>query len=119
MTRTRLAALSLACTLPLATFAQQNTEEPQSAGTKHDEHGSMQMQGQMQTGAQEMQGMKMTGDPDRDFVAMMRQHHQQGSEMAQTELKDGKDATAKAFARKMIQEQQKDIKKFDQWLSKH
>lgn len=30
--------------------------------------------------------------PDRDFVTMTRQHHQQAIEMAKTELKDGKDA---------------------------
>ena len=106
-----IAVLSL--TIAATAFGQQDAK-PQS-----DQHGSMQMKHDMQMGSQQMQGMQMTGDPDRDFVTMMRQHHQQAVEMAKTELKDGKDATAKAFARKLIQEQHKEIKQFEQWLSKH
>jgi uncharacterized protein (DUF305 family) len=66
-----------------------------------------------------MESMKTTGDPDRDFAMMMKMHHQGAIDMAQMELKSGKDASLKAMAKKIIAAQQKEIKEFDQWLAKH
>lgn len=110
-------ALTFAVAIGTAALAQQDRPgDQQETGTQQ---GSMQMQHETQSGGHQMQNMQMTGDADRDFVKMMRQHHQQGIEMAKTELKDGKDATAKGFARKIIQQQQKEIKQLDEWLSKH
>ena len=78
-----------------------------------DMHGSM--MGMMKS----MESMKTTGDPDRDFAMMMKMHHQGAIDMAQMELKSGKDASLKAMAKKIIAAQQKEIKEFDQWLAKH
>ena len=78
-----------------------------------DMHGSM--MGMMKS----MESMKTTGDPDRDFAMMMKMHHQGAIDMAQMELKSGKDASLKAMAKKIIEAQQKEIKQFDQWLAKH
>ena len=61
--------------------------------------------------------MKMTGDVDRDFASMMRMHHQKGIEMAQAEIKNGKDEKMKAMARKIVEDQGKEIKQFDEWLA--
>lgn len=66
-----------------------------------------------------MESMKSTGDPDHDFAMMMKMHHQGAIDMAQMELKSGKDASLKAMARKIIESQQTEIKQFDQWLAKH
>jgi uncharacterized protein (DUF305 family) len=65
-----------------------------------------------------MDSMKMTGDTDRDFATMMKMHHQGAIDMAQMELKSGKDAKMRAMAKRIIEAQQKEIKEFDQWLAK-
>ena len=66
-----------------------------------------------------MDAMKMTGDTDLDFATMMKVHHQGAIDMAQMELKSGKDAKVRALAKRIIEAQQKEIKEFDQWLAKH
>jgi uncharacterized protein (DUF305 family) len=65
-----------------------------------------------------MDSMKVTGDTDRDFATMMKVHHQGAIDMAQMELKSGKDAKMRAMAKRIIEAQQKEIKEFDQWLAK-
>jgi hypothetical protein len=65
-----------------------------------------------------MESMKMTGDTDRDFAMMMKVHHQGAIDMAEMELKNGKDAKMRAMAKRIIDAQKKEIKEFDQWLGK-
>ena len=65
-----------------------------------------------------MESMKMSGDTDRDFATMMKMHHQGAIDMAEMELKNGKDAKMKAVAKRIIDAQKKEIKEFDQWLDK-
>ena len=65
-----------------------------------------------------MESMKTSGDMDRDFATMMKVHHQGAIDMAQMELKSGKDAKMRAMAKRIIEAQQKEIKEFDQWLEK-
>ena len=76
------------------------------------------MRGSMMGMMKNMDSMKMTGDTDRDFAAMMKMHHQGAIDMAQMELKSGKDAKMRAMAKRIIDAQQKEIKEFDQWLGK-
>ena len=63
-----------------------------------------------------MHDMPMSGDPDKDFAMMMKMHHQQGVEMAEMELKQGKSAEMKAMAKKIIEAQKKEIAQLDRWL---
>ena len=77
-----------------------------------DMHGSM--KGMMKN----MESMKMSGDVDKDFAMMMKVHHQGAIDMAQMELKSGKDAKMRAMAKGIIKAQQKEIKEFDRWLGK-
>ncbi len=49
-----------------------------------------------------MATMKMTGDTDQDFAVMMAEHHQGAIEMAEIEVKHGKNAALRAMAKKMI-----------------
>ena len=81
--------------------------------------GSMEMKESMMKGMKEMDGMQMTGDADRDFAMMMKMHHQGAIDMAQVEMKSGKDAKMKAMAKKIEDAQRKEIKEFDDWLAKH
>ncbi len=66
-----------------------------------------------------MESMKTTGDTDRDFATMMKMHHQGAIDMANMELKSGKDGKMRTMAKRIIDAQQKEIKEFDQWLDKH
>jgi uncharacterized protein (DUF305 family) len=65
-----------------------------------------------------MESIKTSGDMDGDFATMMKVHHQGAIDMAQMELKSGKDAKMRAMAKRIIEAQQKEIKEFDQWLEK-
>ena len=50
-----------------------------------------------------------TGDPDRDFAAMMMPHHQGAIDMAKAELEFGKDPVLRRLAQGIIVEQQQEI----------
>ena len=79
---------------------------------------SQQMHRQMMGGMQEMQRMPLAGDVDVDFARMMRMHHLQGIEMARLQAEQGDSPEMKAMAQKIIEEQQRDVKRFDAWLQK-
>jgi uncharacterized protein (DUF305 family) len=50
-----------------------------------------------------------TGDPDRDFAAMMIPHHQGAIDMAEVELRFGHDPVLRRLAQGIIVEQQQEI----------
>jgi uncharacterized protein (DUF305 family) len=56
-----------------------------------------------------MMAAKPTGDPDRDFVAMMIPHHQGAIDMAKLELIYGHDPVLRRLAEGIIVEQQQEI----------
>lgn len=80
--------------------------------------GGMDMKSMMKANNDKMTGMPMTGKPDVDFAMMMRMHHQGAIQMAETELKEGKDPEMKKMARKIISAQKKEIAQFDKFLAK-
>lgn len=78
---------------------------------------------EMKSGMEKMnQGMTqapMTGDADRDFVAMMIPHHQGAIDMAQTELKHGKDPALRRLATEIVTAQKKEIAMMKRWQAQH
>jgi uncharacterized protein (DUF305 family) len=50
-----------------------------------------------------------TGDPDRDFAAMMIPHHQGAIDMAKVQLQFGRDPILRRLAQAIIVEQQQEI----------
>lgn len=58
----------------------------------------------------EMNRTRMTGDVDRDFVAMMVPHHQSGVDMAKAYLASGKDPALRKLAEHIIEEQAAEIR---------
>ena len=56
-----------------------------------------------------MMAAKPTGDPDRDFAAMMIPHHQGAIDMAKLELIYGHDPVLRRLAQGIIVEQQQEI----------
>jgi predicted outer membrane protein len=73
------------------------------------------MQGMMSS----MKSMQSTGNPDNDFAALMKTHHLGAIEMAELEMARGSDETMKQMARKMADDQQKEVAELNTFLSGH
>lgn len=58
-----------------------------------------------------------TGDPDRDFAAMMIPHHQGAVDMARIELQFGKDERLRRLAQEIIVDQSQEIAVMKQILA--
>ena len=67
----------------------------------------------------DMASGKMTGDPDHDFAVMMVPHHQGAIDMAQVELKYGKNPELRALCVRIIAAQKKEIAQMNTWLAEH
>ncbi|GAC1389317.1 MAG: hypothetical protein NVSMB31_05100 [Vulcanimicrobiaceae bacterium] len=63
-----------------------------------------------------MMSMQLTGDTDRDFMSMMIPHHQAAIDMANVELKSGKNPQVRELAKEIIAAQQKEIAEMHTWL---
>ena len=131
--KTVLATVALAVWLaaPAASVLAQDASG-QGGTQTHGEHGHRHVQagaaptagsqGYMDAMAkmnQDMSSMQMSGDPDVDFARMMIPHHQSAIDMARIELEHGKDETLKALARKVIEDQQREIDELQKWLDQH
>lgn len=84
-------------------------------GTNHMKAMHDAMNGMMQ----QMTSMQPTGDVDHDFAMMMKHHHQSAVDMARHEVAGGTDDSLKQMAQKMLDDQQKEISTFDQFLQGH
>ena len=73
----------------------------------------------MVSSAKESQSMKPSGDVDRDFLTMMRHHHQSGIKMAEVQMREGKSAKVKEMARKIVDGQKKEIAEIEGLLKNH
>ena len=63
--------------------------------------------------------IKMSGNADVDFIKMMLAHHQGAVDMAEVELKYGKDPEARKLAETIIAAQQKEITQMQNWLKEN
>ena len=124
-----LAVLSAALMQPLS-FAQMQMKPGTEAmpggkaGTSAMQGGAMDMKamdmkGMMKDSNEKMSSMKMTGNADVDFAMMMRMHHQGAIDMAEAELRNGKDLQMKKMAKSIIADQKKEIAQFDKFLAKN
>jgi uncharacterized protein (DUF305 family) len=93
-------------------------QRPAGAPGNGDAAGQEMMNG-MSKMNHDMSVAPMSGDPDHDFVAMMIPHHQGAIDMAQTELRYGKDAVIRHLAREVIAAQKKEIELMQRWQASH
>ena len=112
--KTILALLTSYAVLLLPAVAQPQDES--KTASKPTSSPAMQMHRDMMSGSKESMAMKPTGDIDRDFVMMMRHHHQTGVQMSEHQIKNGKDPKVREVAQKIADSQRQEIKEFDQWL---
>lgn len=113
ITLTALLASILLCG-PVSSFAQ-NGQAQSSAESDFStpSHAAMQ---KMQD---DMMKTPMTGDPDHDFAAMMIPHHQGAIDMAKAYTEHGKDPKLVKMAKKMVSDQEREIKVLNKWLGSH
>lgn len=108
---TALLAVSMTALLAVPASAHEPDKKPaQGSAMSHAGHsaGSMELHRIMMQG--QKMPMPMSGNVDKDFAAMMTMHHQQAIQMADVLLKHGRNAELKTLARKMQEEQRKEIK---------
>ena len=82
----------------------------------HNDNKMMTLMHQMMS---QMDTVSKTNDPEIDFLKMMRVHHQGAINMANLELKEGKNDNLKRTAQKIIKEQQEEIMQFNAFLATH
>jgi uncharacterized protein (DUF305 family) len=116
-------ALILAASLAAPAFAQQAAMPPHhmmgmsmSGGADPADKAMMAGMNKMQ---QEMAAVPMTGDPDKDFVAMMLPHHWGAVDMAKVELQYGKDPEMRRLARNIVDSQGKQEAQMLAWQARH
>ncbi|AMR29343.1 hypothetical protein A0257_21080 [Hymenobacter psoromatis] len=103
----------------LALGAFTSCKKDNSTGLQVQAHDQSALMTIMHTMMKDMSLMKPTGDPDNDFAMMMVMHHQGAVNMANEELKNGKDAEMRALATSIIAKQQDEIKQFTAFLTAH
>ena len=111
-------ALTLCIAAGVAAHAQSHGhgDAPSDAAVSADATFASQMMQAMDRMDAGMMAAKPTGDPDRDFAAMMIPHHQGAVDMAKIHLIYGHDPVLRRLAQAIIVEQQQEIELMQRFL---
>jgi uncharacterized protein (DUF305 family) len=120
MRRSTGLALALCIAAGVAAHAQSHGHggAPSNAAVSADATFASQMMQAMDRMDADMMAAKPTGDPDRDFAAMMIPHHQGAVDMAKIQLIYGRDPVMRRLAQAIIVEQQQEIELMQRFLQK-
>lgn len=77
------------------------------------------MMAAMEKMSQTMAAVPMTGNADRDFVAMMIPHHAGAIDMARFELSNGRDPVMRKLAEAIVSAQESEISEMQAWQKAH
>ncbi len=113
--RILLCALLAGMPFPLAQAQQMAMNAPAGTGSAADRA----MMSGMKSMQQAMDRAPITGNPDRDFVSMMTPHHQGAIDMAEAELRYGRDPELRRLARDIVTAQKREIAEMDRWAAAH
>jgi uncharacterized protein (DUF305 family) len=113
-------ALTLCIVAGVAAHAQSHRhgDAPSDAAVSADATFASQMMQAMDRMDAGMMAAKPTGDPDRDFAAMMIPHHQGAVDMAKIQLIYGRNPVLRRLAQAIIVEQQQEIELMQRILHK-
>lgn len=102
-------------TPPAATATTEATATPDSANTAAatSTAATGSLTGALAKMMQQMNANQPIGNTDHDFSHLMIAHHQGAIDMSEIELRDGKDATLKAMAQKIITGQKQEQADFE------
>lgn len=120
MRRSTGLALALCIAAGVVAHAQSDGHggAPSNAAVSADATFASQMMQAMDRMDADMMAAKPTGDPDRDFAAMMIPHHQGAVDMAKIQLIYGRDPVMRRLAQAIIVEQQQEIELMQRFLQK-
>ena len=104
----QLTALGAAVIIGTAVFAHEGLMHHQPSSSDTDDSFNAQMSRAMELMDRDMM-VAPSGDPDRDFAAMMIPHHQGAVDMARIQLQFGKDPVLRRLAQGIIVEQLQEI----------
>lgn len=108
--RTVRSAASFACVLLFGAGAcVSHSAEPVHATVPAPERDFLEQNSAAMTRMMTDMGIAASGDVDQDFVGMMIPHHQGAIDMAQAELRYGKNEQLRRIAQEIIVEQQQEI----------
>lgn len=104
--------------------AQQNPSMPAGQMNKSPAsgaHSSPSTQAFKEGGKRMMKDMSApySGDADKDFVSHMIPHHQGAIDMAEVEMKYGKDPAIRKLAADIIKAQKEEIAEMKKWQTEH
>ena len=80
--------------------------------------GAMDMKAMMKDNNDKLSAMQMMGNTDVDFAMMMRMHHQGAIDMAEVELRDGKNPQMRKMAKDVVAALTKENAMIDKFLAK-
>jgi uncharacterized protein (DUF305 family) len=86
------------------------------AGHTHKEGNHTELSEDMNM-IEKLKGMTMSGNANKDYVMLMLAHHQNAVKLSQDEVSHGHHAELKKMAKKMIEDDKKEIEAFEKWLS--
>ena len=84
-------------------------DAPGHHASAHQSASTTELHAQMGIMAEAMNRVPMSGDPDRDFLAMMIPHHQGAVDMARLLLVHGRDPLTRQLAEEIIASQSAEI----------
>ena len=116
---TAAAIVTLAAAASFTPLALAQANKPHGSAAAPMAGGMMDMKSMMKENNDKMGAMAMTGNADVDFAMMMKMHHQGAIDMAEMELKHGKEPQMKKLAKDIIEAQKKEIAQFDKFLASH